>query len=189
MSAWTEGFQRLSTDQKTRVEEWVVLMGFVANTLRIPWKTWVDGYLQDAISKPVDYAFLDATRVDGFGFGPESVTFTRRADLATLTVPRIPVRSRNNLGRLSPDLQDQIAGMLQHGEPSSLRLQPSDVSLLQKIFPSAKAVAKLKHPDFKKVVLSRSFGEHDITFSIDGGQELARINVVEFTAVMSRGVS
>jgi hypothetical protein len=86
---------------------------------------------------------------------------------------------------LSPPLQDALAGLLERGEPSAVALLPSDVATLQKIFPSAKGLAKLQRKDFRSVGLARDAATDELVMTGPPG-ELVRINVLEFAGVLAR---
>jgi hypothetical protein len=188
MSAWLEAFEALPDDVRERVEKWLYLQKFIAQTLRIPWRKWVEHYLAAAMERPFDYSFMQATFPAFLGFdGTEGkgVSFTTGQDAATALVARVPLRAKNNLGRLSPDLQDAIAAMLEE-EGDAVRLLPSDVAQLQKIFPKEKPLARLDKKSFRKVELDREGDE--IVLRVEGGAELFRINVLEISAVMSKAL-
>ena len=90
------------------------------------------------------------------------------------------------MGKLSPELQDVIASMLENGEPSTIKLKPADVAQLQKMFSSVKTLAKLKRPNFRKLILGRDLAKNEMTLTIEDGDEILRTNVMEFGAVLSR---
>lgn len=189
MSAWLEAYQQLPEEIQERVQRWLHLQKFISQTLKIPWEKWVEDYLGSCMARPFDYSFMEATFPSFAGFegaAGQGVSFSKEMDPATALVARVPLRAQNNMGKLSPDLQDALGGMLEIGEPSSTRLKPSDVVHLQKMFPKEKGLAKLKRKDFRKLTVERD-GD-DIVVEVEGGDELLRLNVLEFSAVMSRAL-
>jgi hypothetical protein len=189
VSAWLEAYERLPEDAQARVKRWLHLQKLIAQTLRLSWEEWIEQYLGYAMAHPFDYRFMEATfpAFTGIEADPgQGASFTKELDPATALTARVPLRAKNNLGRLSPELQDAIAGMLERGEPSVTKLVPADVVHLQKIFLKEKALAKLKKKDFKALTLERD-GD-DILITLEGGEEILRMNVLEFGATMSKAL-
>jgi hypothetical protein len=185
MTSWIEGYEALDEARKINVQRWMHLNKFIAHTLKIDERAWFEDWVGDAMRQPFDYGFMADTFPGLTGLNLDSETFTRGMDPgAAFAGPRIPLRAKNNLGRLSAELQDALAGLLERGEPMSAGISPQDVATLQKIFPSAKGLAKLKRPDFRGVQIARA-GD-DVTMTGPGGDEILRVNVMEFAAVMSR---
>ncbi|MCK6547247.1 hypothetical protein L6R52_15455 [Myxococcota bacterium] len=187
MPSWAESYEELSEEQQARVQRWLHLNKFIAHALNLTWKDWVDKYLAPAMEKPMDYAFLEAVLTDfqGLGLEGQGVTFSKSVDPSTRAISRVPLRAKNNLGRLSPELQDAIAGMLEKGAPERAKLTPADAAMLQKIFPGEKKLAKLPKPAFRKLSLARD--EDDVVLEVeDEADPVLRQTVVEFGAVMSR---
>ncbi len=185
MSGWLEAYERLPEDAKARVQQWLHLQRMIAETLRVPWERWIDHYIGYAMSHPFDYRFMEAAIPNFVGLETTG-GFTTQLDPATALVARVPLRAQNNLGRLSPELQDTIAALLERTDAGSFPLLPSDVALLQKIFFKEKSLARLKKQSFKDLVLERD-GD-DLTISLPGGEELLRMNVLEFGATMSKAL-
>lgn len=186
MGAWLEAYEELDDEQKLRVQRWLHLNKFIARTLKLDWDEWIDDYVKSCVENPLDYAFMQAclpgfTGIDTQGQG---TTFSTEVDPATAAVAKVPLRAQNNLGRLSPDLQDTLAAMLETGEPDPAKVSPADVTALQKILRTEKTLAKLKRPLFRKVQVARD--EDDIVLRVEGGDELVRMNVLEFGAVMRK---
>jgi hypothetical protein len=193
MGAWLEAYEKLSEDQKDRVQRWIHLNKFIAHTLHLSWDDWVNRFLSPSMERPMDYSFMESTLVGFRGLDVEGqgVSFTKEIDPSTRLVRRVPLRAKNNLGRLSPELQDGVATLLERaedpeGEDPPLRVPPGDVAHLQKIFPGEKLLAKLKRPDFRKVTFAREVDE--IVLAVEGGGELMRMNVLEFSGVMSKAL-
>src|SRR5262245_647981 len=126
MSSFMGAVEKLSAAQKDRLATWTALNGFIAQTLRIPWEKWIEGYVQNAIDHPLDMAFLEAAEIEP---GKELAlgSFEHAAQLGMPAVSKVPLRAKNNLGRLSPELQDQIAERLETAVPTPVKLKPSDV--------------------------------------------------------------
>lgn len=195
MGAWLEAYEKLDDSRKINVQRWIHLNKFIAKTLRIKEEEWFEGWVGEAMQNPLDYSFMaeaipglteHALASDDAMDAGES--FQRSFDPAGLA-PKVPLSAENNLGRFSKDFQEKVQSMLEAGEPEQLALAPADVALLQKIFPSQKALAKLKRPDFRSVVLRRDHAEEDIVASVTGGAEIMRLNVLEFAGVMGRKVT
>ena len=187
MAGWLDAYQRLPEDAKERVKYWLHLQRLIAQTLRIPWEKWVDQYLGYAMQHPFDYGFMQATFPAMAAFsGLESASFSKDVDPATALTARVPLRAKNNLGRLSPDLQDAISRMLEQNDDEAVQLSPADVVHLQKIFLKEKGLTKLKKKDFKSLTLERDGDE--MIISIEGGGEILRMNVLEFGATMSKAL-
>lgn len=185
MGAWLESYKQLSPDQQERVQAWLHLNKFIARTLRIDWEKWVDEYLQLAMEHPLDYSFMllclpefSGLQMDGAG-----VSFSKDVDPATAQIARVPLRAKNNLGRLSPELQDAIARLLEERDAEDVSVSPADVAKLQKILAKEKALAKLKRKDFRSVVLARD--ADDIVARV-GEEELFRSSVVELGAELRK---
>jgi hypothetical protein len=190
MSEWVKGYEALSDEQKANVQRWIHLNKFIAHTLQLDEQVWFETYVGGAMQRPFDYSFMGDTIPDAAaGLGTQGESFTRGLEPGEIAGPKVPVGAQNNLGRLSPPLQAAIAGMLERGEPEQQQLQPSDVALLQKIFPTAKELAKLKRASFRGVSLGRDLASDEMVVTLDeGARELLRVNVMEFSAVMARKV-
>ncbi len=187
MGTWLEAYESLSEESKANVQRWIHLNKFIARTLRIEERAWFEDWVGGAMRNPMDYSFMEAC-IPGFvGIGQEE-SFVRGLDSGQSATPRVPLRAKNNLGRLSPELQDAIASMLEKGEPDSTSLTPADVAQLQKIFANQKELAKLKRPDFRKLRLSVDLATQDLVLAVEGGAEVLRMNPAEFSAVMSRAL-
>jgi hypothetical protein len=188
MGAWLEAYEQLDDAQKDRVQRWLHLNKFIAHTLHISWEDWVNRFVKPCFDAPLDYSFMSAviTGFTGLGLEGQGVTFTKELDPATRATSRVPLRAKNNLGRLSPDLQDRLAAMLEGTESGPIKLLPGDVTMLQKIMPAEKALVKLPKPSFRKVLMSRE--EDDVVFAVEGAAEIFRINVPELGGVMSRAL-
>jgi len=187
MSGWRQSYEQLSDEQKVNVQRWIHLNKFIANTLKIPEPKWFEEYVGHAMQYPFDYSFMEAT-LPGFAgleVPGQGESFTKGMDLTGFAGPKVPLRAENNLGKLSPDLQDAIAGMMESGEPERVKLLPSDVAQLQKILPGEKPLARLKRQDFRSVELARDLASGELVLSANDA-ELFRMNVMEFGAVMSR---
>ncbi|MEQ8276439.1 MAG: hypothetical protein RMA76_16210 [Deltaproteobacteria bacterium] len=185
MGAWLESYRQLSPDQQERVQAWLHLNKFICRTLRIDWENWVDDYLNPAMEHPLDYSFMllclpefSGLKMDGAG-----VTFSKDVDPATAQVARVPLRAKNNLGRLSEQLQDGIAQLLEDAGAADVKVGPADVAKLQKILPREKALAKLKRKDFRAVVLVRD--DQDVVARVRE-DELFRMSVVELGAELRK---
>jgi hypothetical protein len=187
VAGWLDAYRRLPEEAQERVKYWLHLQRLIAQTLRIPWETWIDRYIAYAMAHPLDYSFMQATFPTMAEFtGLEVASFSKALDPATALTARVPLRAKNNLGRLSPELQDAIAAMLETDAGNSAHLSPADVVHLQKIFLKEKSLAKLKKKDFKSLTLERDGDE--IIISIEGGGELLRMNVLEFGATMGKAL-
>lgn len=188
MSEWLKGYEQLSEEKKVNVQRWIHLNKFIANTLKIPEQKWFEEYIGNAMKTPLDYSFMEST-IPGFAgvdVPGQGETFSMGIDPGGFSGPKVPLRAQNNMGRLSPALQDAIASMLETGEPERLKLSPSDVAQLQKIFRGEKALAKLKRPSFRKVSVQRDLATDEMVLNVEGEGEILRMNVMEFGAVMSR---
>lgn len=190
MTDWLQSYEALPQESKVNVQRWIHFNKFVAHTLRIDEKTWFEGYLGAAMQRPFDYSFMNdlIPGFSGLDVQGQGEAFTRGLEPGAFIGPRVPLRAKNNLGRLSPALQDALGGLLEKGEPSQVSLLASDLAQLQKIFPSAKGLAKLKRPDFKGVQLRRDEVTSEVVMETAGGAEILRLNVLEFAAVMSRSL-
>jgi hypothetical protein len=188
MGTWLDAYNQLPDDAQERVQRWIHLNKFIAHTLRISWDKWVEGYLRTCMENPLDYSFIGSILVDFKGLDVEGqgVSFTREIDPSTRLVRRVPLRAKNNLGKLSPDLQDAVAKMLEGESEGPVKLLASDVAALQKILPTEKALARLKKPDFKRLSLSRELD--DMVLEVEGGTELVRLSVIELSAVLSKAL-
>ena len=187
MGAWLEAYEKLPTEAQDRVQRWLHLNHFIARTLRIDWQKWVDDYLNPTFQAPLDYAFMEACLPDfvgGLGMEGQGASYSTAVDPATAQVARVPLRAKNNLGRLSPELQDRLAQLLEGGG-DPMTLSPADVAHLQKIFPGEKLLAKLDRKDFRKVVVLR---ESDEIILKVGDKELLRQSVVELGASMRKAL-
>jgi hypothetical protein len=189
MADWLQGYEALSEERKVNIQRWIHLNKFIARTLRVDERAWFEDYVGGAMQAPFDYGFMadTAPEVSGHEAIGSGETFSRGLEPGAMVGPRVPLRAKNNMGRLSPQLQDTLAGLLERGEPSSVSLIPADVAQLQKIFPSAKGLAKLKRPDFRSVRIERDPVNDDVMMSA-GQTELLRVNLLEFAAVMSRAL-
>ncbi len=187
MSKWLEGYNQLSEAQQVNVQRWIHLNKFIANTLRIDERKWFEEYLGEAMANPLDYSFMEATipGFDGIEVPGQGESFSSGTDPAFMG-PKVALRAENNMGKLSPDLQDAIAGMLENGEPEVMKLKPADVAQLQKIFRSHKGLAKLKRPDFRKLSIRRDLATSEMVLAVEGDGEVLRANIMEFSAVLSR---
>lgn len=187
MGAWLEAYEKLPTEAQDRVQRWLHLNQFIARTLRIDWDKWVSDYLQPTFQSPLDYTFMEACLpgfVGGLGMEGQGVSYSAAVDPATAQVARVPLRAKNNLGRLSPEAQDKLAALLeQGGDP--LPLTPADVAQLQKILPGEKALAKLDRKDFRKVVVKR---DADDVVLVAGDRELVRQSVHDLAALLRRAL-
>ena len=188
MGAWLEAYEKLDEAQKDRVQRWLHLNKFIVRTLRLDWETWVDDYLQPAMNAPLDYSFMadcvpDFQGLDAAGQGE---TFSKAVDPATAQTARVPLRAANHLGRLSPDVQDGIARLLESADGAPVVVLPGDVVHLQKIFRREKALGKLPRKDFRSVEVCRD--ANDIVIRVRDGAELVRMSVVEFGAEMRRAL-
>lgn len=188
MSAWTESYNQLSEAQQVNVQRWIHLNKFIARTLNVPEKQWFEDYIGECMAKPLDYGFMEVTipGFSGIAVPGQGESFTTATDPSAVLGPRVALRAQNNLGKLSPDLQDQIARFLETGESDPVKLKPADVAQLQKMFSSVKALAKLKRPSFRKLTLARDLATDDMTLTVEGAEEIMRTNLMEFAAVMSR---
>lgn len=188
MASWIEGYEALDEARKVNVQRWMHLNKFIANTLRIDERAWFEEWLAGVMAAPFDYGFMADTIPDASGLasglGLDGETFSRGTDPGGFSGPRVALRAKNNLGKLSPELQDALSGLLERGDPMNAGLSPQDVASLQKIFPTAKGLAKLKRPDFRGVQIAREGDE--VTMRAPSGDEILRINVLEFAGVMSR---
>lgn len=192
MGAWLEAYEKLDDARKQNVQRWIHLNKFIAKTLKIDEEAWFEDWVGEAMHNPLDYSFM-ADAIPGLaehGLASDDAmaageSFQRSFDPAGL-VPKVALSAENNLGRFSKDFQEGVQGLLERGEPESFALQPSDVALLQKLFPSQKALAKLKRPDFKSVALRLDHAEEDIVATAGGSAEILRVNVLEFAGVMGR---
>src|SRR5882672_7038285 len=142
MGAWLEAYEKLTEEQQDRVQRWIHLNKFIAHTLHMPFDDWVNRFITPAMERPMDYSFMESTLVgfQGLDVEGQGVSFTKELDPSTRLVRRVPLRAKNNLGRLSTDLQDGIAKLLELAdEPAEdeapLKVSPGDVAHLQKIFP------------------------------------------------------
>lgn len=186
MGAWLESYEQLDEEAKDRVQRWLHLNKFISHTLKISWNDWVDRFLKPCFDAPMDYSFMNAVVAEFSGLGMEGqgVTFTKELDPATRATSRVPLRAKNNLGRLSADLQDRLAALLEGQQSEPIKMHPADVTLLQKILPAEKALAKLPKPAHKKVVLTRE--DDDVVLSVEDGDEVVRISVLELGGILSR---
>ncbi len=187
MGAWLESYNKLPTEAQDRVQKWLHLQKFIARSLKLDWETWVDDYLTPCMENPLDYSFMRACLPGFTGFDAvqgQGVSFSKDVDPATAATSRVPLRAQNNLGRLSPDFQDALAGMMEKGDPAQYKLTPADVNTLQKVLRSEKGLGKLKRPLFRKVEVIRD--DNDIVVQVQAGDELVRQNVIEFGAVMRK---
>lgn len=194
MGAWLEAYEKLDDARKVNVQRWIHLNKFIAKTLKIDEEAWFEDWIGEAMQNPLDYSFMaDAIPgLTGQGLASDDAmqageSFQRSFDPAGLA-PKVPLSAENNLGRFSKDFQTQVQSMLEQGDPERFPLSPSDVAILQKLFPSQKALAKLKRQDFRRLELRRDHAEEDIVAAISAESELLRVNVLEFAGVMGRKV-
>jgi hypothetical protein len=187
VSSWIESYEALDEARQVNVQRWLHLNKFIAHTLKIDERAWFEDYLGGAMQRPFDYGFMADTipGLTGLGLEGAGETFTRGIEPGGFVGSKVALRARNNMGRLSPPLQDALAGLLERGEPSAVALLPSDVATLQKIFPSAKGLAKLQRKDFRSVGLARDAATDELVMTGPPG-ELVRINVLEFAGVLAR---
>jgi hypothetical protein len=188
MGAWLESYEKLSPEQQERVQLWIHLNKFISRTLRIDWEKWIDDYVNPAMENPLDFSFMQDALPDanftGLGVEGGGVSFTKDMDPATAQTARVPLRAKNNLGRLSADLQDAIAQLLESAGPAPVAVGPADVAKLQKILPKERPLATLKRKDFRKVTIARD--ADDIVIAVKDGDELVRTTVLEFGAEMRK---
>ena len=185
MGAWLEAYQKLPVEAQDRVQRWLHLNQFIARTLRIDWEKWVADYLQPTFENPLDYSFMQICLpgfVGGLGMEGQGASYSNAVDPATAQVARVPLRAKNNLGRLSPEAQDKLAALLESGG-DPIPLSPADVAKLQNILPGEKPLAKLDRKDFRKVVVARDAEEVVLKA---GDKELVRQAVHELAAVLRR---
>jgi hypothetical protein len=194
MGAWLEAYEKLDDARKVNVQRWIHLNKFIAKTLQIEPEAWFEDWVGEAMQNPFDYSFM-AEAIPGLvehGLGTDDAmeageSFQRTFDPASIA-PKVPLSAENNLGRFSKDFQEQVASMLERGDPDQIALAPSDVAMMQKLFPSQKALAKLKRPDFRRVELRRDHAEEDMVAALGDDTELLRVHVLEFAGVMGRKV-
>lgn len=188
MGAWLEAYEKLDEAGKDRMQRWIHLNKFIAHTLGMGFEEWVDRFVKPCFDAPLDYSFMNAVITGGadagLGLEGKGVSFSRDMDPALRAISRVPLRAKNNLGRLSPDLQDRLSAMLAGDELGPLKLSPADTTALQKILPSEKALAKLAKPLFRKLQLTRE--EDDMVLGVEGGEEVVRMNVMELGGILSR---
>lgn len=187
MPSWAESYEALSEEQQARVQRWLHLNKFIAHALRLSWQEWIDQFVAPAMEKPMDYSFLEAVLGDfgGLGLEGQGVTFTRDMDPSARAISRVPLRAKNNLGRLSPELQDALASMLERGEPARTKLTAADAAMLQKILPGEKRLAKLPKPSFRKLSVARD--EDEVVLEVEGEEEpVVRLSVVELGAILAK---
>lgn len=187
MSGWLQAYEKLPEEQKARVQRWIHLQKLIAETLKIPFERWIEAYVGSAMQAPFDYSFMQVTLPDFAGLETDGATFSKDVDPATARTARVPLRAKNQLGRLSPGLQESIGGFLEDEAKaaSSHPIPPADVVTLQKILAGEKALVRLKRKDFRRVRIGRTGDEVVIRLDEDG-DELARLDVFEFSAVMNR---
>jgi hypothetical protein len=168
------------------MQRWIHLNKFIAHTLGMSFDDWIERFVTPSFDAPLDYSFMSAViaGAEGLGLEGKGVSFSREMDPALRAVSRVPLRAKNNLGRLSPDLQDRLSAMLAGEELGPVKLLPADVTLLQKILPGEKTLAKLAKPLFRKLELTRE--DDDLVLSIAGGDEVVRLNVMELGGALSR---
>ena len=186
MSAWLEAYEKLPEAQKGRVQRWIHLQKLVAETLRIDFDRWIEDYVGGAMKAPFDYRFMEVTVPDFAGLDVEGATFTKDTDPATARTARVPIRAKNQLGRLSPGLQEGFAGLLEGTHAEAIPVPPSDVVTLQKLFPSEKPLAKLKRKDFRRVELSREGNDILCGLSGEPAEVLFRLELFEGSAILDK---
>lgn len=183
MSSWLEAYEKLPEAQKARVQRWIHLQKFIAETLRVPFDTWIEKYVGAAMNAPFDYSFMQVT-VPGFsGLETEGASFSTALDPATARTARVPLKAKNQMGRLSPALQEALAALLEAPSEDKASVPPADVVTLQKIFPSAKPLAKLKRKDFRNVRIRRE--GNDIVIAVEA-EVLLQQDVFELSAALNR---
>ncbi len=183
MGAWLETYEKLTPEQQDRVQRWIHLNKFIARTLKLSFEDWLEKFVQPCMERPLDYSFMAAC-VPGFTGLEDNISFSKVADPALAKTSRVPLRAQNNLGRLSPELQDSLASLLEAEGAEALRISPADVAQLQKIFAKEKALAKLQRKDFRSVQIARS--DEDIVVRLEAGTELLRQSLTEFGAMMRK---
>lgn len=184
MASWIEAYESLDETRKVNVQRWMHLNKFIAQTLRLDERAWFEDWLGGVMAAPFDYGFMADTMPNTAGLDLDGETFSRGTEPGAFAGPRVALRAKNNLGKLSADLQDALSGLLERGDPMNAGLTPQDVASLQKIFPNAKGLAKLKRADFRGVQIAREGDE--VTMVAPSGDEILRLNVLEFAGVMSR---
>lgn len=95
----------------------------------------------------------------------------------------VPLVAKNpeNLARMSQAFQDMAIELTRNvSEPHAVH--KSDVVKLQKLFPRARELSRLKRPDFDRVIARRE--AEDVVFALEDGASLARVTVQEFTSVL-----
>ncbi|MEL6185994.1 MAG: hypothetical protein AAFU79_15325 [Myxococcota bacterium] len=169
MGTWREAYEMLPEAQQERVQRWIQLQGLIAESLGMSFDRWIEDYVGGAMAAPFDYRFMEVTAPGFAGLDTDGATFSRETDPATARVARVPVRSANQLGRLSNALQDALTDQL--GDPSAgpLAVAPGDVATLQKIFPAERGLARLKRKDFRKVRFVRT--DTQIRLEVEGENE------------------
>ena len=189
-SLFVDLYPELEDDEEAqaRLQAWLKVQVVIAATLRIPFEDWNEFYLGYCFEHPFDYAFADGIDLT---WSPEQLenlrsSFERVKEAVFSPMKKIPLRAKNNLGKLSPKTQDAVGALLEGGRKETITLPPSDVAHLQKMFASEKPLAKLKRANFRKVEISRD--EDVIVCGLSGGEILFRMAVVEFSAVLSKKV-
>jgi hypothetical protein len=187
MSGWLEAYERLPEAQKVRVQRWIHLQKFIAETLGMPFEQWVETYVGAAMQAPFDYSFMEAATISGFaGLDADGATFTKDLDPATARVARVPLRAKNQLGRLSSGLQDALARLLEDPEATApVPIPPADVVTLQKILPGEKGLARLKRKDFRKARVVREGPRVRVVLEGDAAP-LVDQDVFELSAVLNK---
>ena len=188
MGAWLQAYENLDEAQKDRVQKWLHLNKFIARSLNLDWDTWVNEYLQPAMDQPLDFSFMADCVPDfqGFDTAGAGATFSTEVDPATAQTARVPVRAANNLGRLSTGAQDGLAALLEGESADPVALMPADVVQMQKVLKREKALSKLPRKDFRKVQVVRD--GNDVVIRLDGGDEIARLSVIEFGTELRRPI-
>lgn len=185
MSAWQEAYEKLDAEQKARVKRWIHLQQLIARTLNIPFEKWIETYVGDAMAAPFDYTFMEVT-VPGFaGLDVEGASFSHDVDPSTTRIARVPLKAKNQMGRLSPPFQEALAGLLEARETGPVKVPPADVATLQKVLASAKPLARLKRKDFRRVQVRRE--DNILVIELAGDSEvLLQQDLFELSAVLKR---
>lgn len=175
----------LTPAQKERVAAWSRLQQAIAGVLRMTPKAWAEGYVMPAAADPLDFSYLGDLIRDFQGLDLDGHSFQRGVDPAAAGVPRVPLKAPNQLGRLHPDTQRQVAARLA-AEGPPVAFKRADVVQLKKMFPGEKALSRLRPPDFDRLRLLRDAAA--VRLSLDGGDDLVTMPLLEFVSVMRRPV-
>lgn len=185
MATWLESYKKLPPLQQARVERWIQIQRFVAETLKIDFETWITDYVGGAMEAPFDYSFLEEAAFVGLNLTSE--TFTKDLDPATAQVARVPIKAQNQMGRLSPEFQARVAERLENYLEAPVPIPPADVATLQKLFPKERLLGRLKRKDFKALQLRRSGNR--IELSVKGKEQpLLSMELIGFAAVLNKPI-